>query len=606
MERKLSNRAAFSRTTGSIDDFYWPTAVDERVEGLTEEICNLAEDDFEERRRREQVQHLEDELEILQEKDVRNLARIESMRRKLSELRNALRDKEHCLERLEEMIPKGRMAQWRWKDDVNTACAFDVPANCLLEKAYQSYQIAERFRLSISAHSLCRVKSGKYTYEIDFRTMLQTNWATGKRRPVATGKRHPVTRTVWRSSSSGDIVERVECALEGRTQAFEAAIIERDQMAHELEKAKKVLHIRTQAEATLKAELQSSRKAAEQMETARDAAEASLKLREDDLAQVTKERYLAKQACNDIESKVAAYVHQLADAQDAASKSRQEAAAAEEKAKLAQQAMVEAKEVAVKTEAQFQDAANSWRTTLEFWKVTSAPLAVRLVDEVSLFKLACKLLPQLSHTQQFFEGVQSRCYHFQHFDIKSVHSIHNPCLWSQYTRAKANLREMHRVFRIKPLPLQPAFTGLQPLLGDCFEPDVELNEVVLVHGCSQAAAETVIKEGFDIRLAGSVGGSLYGTGLYFAQEPCKASQYTGNGLRHLLVVRVTLGDCKYPRERYSGRLPPFRDEPQPAKGRVDALVVNPEASRQRQAHREFVVFDGKLAYPELLITYECP
>ena len=64
----------------------------------------------------------------------------------------------------------------------------------------------------------------------------------------------------------------------------------------------------------------------------------------------------------------------------------------------------------------------------------------------------------------------------------------------------------------------------------------------LLHVTDPKTAESIVKQGFDDRLCSRC---LYGRGVYFTTEPCKAVQYCGNagnpGGRTMILARVLLG-----------------------------------------------------------------
>ena len=53
----------------------------------------------------------------------------------------------------------------------------------------------------------------------------------------------------------------------------------------------------------------------------------------------------------------------------------------------------------------------------------------------------------------------------------------------------------------------------------------EINEHYLFHGCGAEAAKDIVEHGFDPRLANE--GGMFGKGVYFAENPTKSDQYSG-------------------------------------------------------------------------------
>merc|ERR1712187_1056334 len=120
------------------------------------------------------------------------------------------------------------------------------------------------------------------------------------------------------------------------------------------------------------------------------------------------------------------------------------------------------------------------------------------------------------------------------------------------------------------------------------------------------------KQGFDERLTQR---KLYGRGVYFTSDACKAAKYCGMGGGCLIVARVLLGQAFF-----ADRPMPDLERPPEIQGQGvphDSVVAQPGVPRKRiipkggwstqthqggtarQAHWEFVVPRGDLqTYPE--------
>ena len=123
------------------------------------------------------------------------------------------------------------------------------------------------------------------------------------------------------------------------------------------------------------------------------------------------------------------------------------------------------------------------------------------------------------------------------------------------------------------------------------------------HGTSSGVANIIVRHGFDERVAALSG--LYGAGVYFANQSCKAGQYTAasySGEKILLIARVTLGDPYYATSnRSQERRPPDRNSFAWSKGLTyDSVVANSGGS---QAHRELIIYDHRQAYPSYIVRY---
>jgi len=224
-----------------------------------------------------------------------------------------------------------------------------------------------------------------------------------------------------------------------------------------------------------------------------------------------------------------------------------------------------------------------------------------------------------------------------HLTVEEVIHVGNLQLWNAYQMEKSAMRARHAVQSTKVHSLsQP----VQPCLQELHDCDLAMNETYAFHGTSKAVAATVMKMGFDDRVSNS---GLYGTGVYFSPQCCKAMGYAqqdADGLYNVFVARVVLGDPFETSTTMSNlRRPPGRDE----MGKNNAFrqdythdysyrsqtnSMNPcdsvvalyqgegggygppmdAETRKKQdppvnynrGHNEFIVFDRRQAFPEYL------
>lgn len=124
----------------------------------------------------------------------------------------------------------------------------------------------------------------------------------------------------------------------------------------------------------------------------------------------------------------------------------------------------------------------------------------------------------------------------------------------------------------------------------------------LFHGTKHIAADSITSDDFKIDLAGSSKGSLYGRGIYFAENSSKADEYSSadkkTGLFTMLLCRVTLGqmlynDAVFPDTR--------RCEEACLKGVYHSVLGDRKACRG--TYREFAVFDEDQIYPNYIVSY---
>ena len=136
--------------------------------------------------------------------------------------------------------------------------------------------------------------------------------------------------------------------------------------------------------------------------------------------------------------------------------------------------------------------------------------------------------------------------------ILKLERVENMALWKQYWHRKREMVDIMRAHNIRSSGLSPAPPYLaNPRLTNPDQLMAQgLNEVFLYHGTSVEIAAIVSKHGFDERVSNN---GLYGKGLYFADESCKAGQYAksqysrecGETTKTILISRVTLGDPHY-------------------------------------------------------------
>ncbi|CAE8617431.1 unnamed protein product [Polarella glacialis] len=236
---------------------------------------------------------------------------------------------------------------------------------------------------------------------------------------------------------------------------------------------------------------------------------------------------------------------------------------------------------------------------------TRATLSLRFwpffdMDEAVLKKRIQDALRATSH-----QGHSSRCNPMQKAVVQRIERIFDQTLIKNYLRSKQAIREDFEKHGITVGALSP---GLPQALTESFSSSVPLDEDVgeqlLFHGTT--SFEHIRQQGFDERCAKKTG--LYGWGVYFADQACKASQYakpSEGGLRCIILARVALGDCFSADGHMAGqkRSPP-RKVSSGLYGSVVANVGIPNGQPlSTQQHREFVLFDGKHAYPDLAIFF---
>eukprot|EP00434_Breviolum_minutum_P031902 symbB.v1.2.028212.t4/scaffold2925.1/size97224/2 len=119
------------------------------------------------------------------------------------------------------------------------------------------------------------------------------------------------------------------------------------------------------------------------------------------------------------------------------------------------------------------------------------------------------------------------------------------------------------------------------------------NELWLFHGTREAAAECITENEFQVRMAGSNRGTMFGPGIYLADSVTKSDEYTDpdpTGLRTMILCRCTMGRA-------------IRQE---GGGRECMKVCQAggfHSVKGRRAYNEYIVYDENQVYPEYIIWY---
>merc|ERR1712014_317330 len=101
--------------------------------------------------------------------------------------------------------------------------------------------------------------------------------------------------------------------------------------------------------------------------------------------------------------------------------------------------------------------------------------------------------------------------------VLNVWSHVNPVIGQDYERSKEKIRQS--INRIAPLDCTVSQISEQ---FPWIQLDCSINECLLFHGTSKSNLDLILQNGFNERF-GERG--LYGDGVYFAEQSCKAAQY---------------------------------------------------------------------------------
>jgi len=219
-----------------------------------------------------------------------------------------------------------------------------------------------------------------------------------------------------------------------------------------------------------------------------------------------------------------------------------------------------------------------------------------------------------------------------HFKIKEVHRVMNSQVWHEYCARKQIIRE--RCQGNRPSVPDGAHTmNHLSKSGAMHLPvlDADINEAWLFHGTTKEASIGIAENDFRLDFSGSNAGTLYGKGIYLAENATKSDEYgegpkgpaSANGEEteaakgyeaprpppgpppplvresYILVCRSALGRVKYTDEQKP-------DPDQLQQGAIGGSYESVLGDRLKKngTFREIVVYDDDLVYPEYIVKYE--
>lgn len=215
------------------------------------------------------------------------------------------------------------------------------------------------------------------------------------------------------------------------------------------------------------------------------------------------------------------------------------------------------------------------------------------------------------------------------FKIKAVYRVYNDQVWREYVGLRESVRADLSGDQAPGVPdgvqttncLKNAKQALPQL-------DSSINECWLYHGTTAAAASGIAENDFRLDLTGSNAGTLYGKGIYLAENVTKSDEY-GEGPRgpageqmeqgyegprpptgqppptlvresYILVCRSTLGKVHYNDEQ---RPDPDKLQKSCLESKEYHSVIG-DRLKINGTFREIIVYTDDLAYPEYIIHYE--
>lgn len=195
------------------------------------------------------------------------------------------------------------------------------------------------------------------------------------------------------------------------------------------------------------------------------------------------------------------------------------------------------------------------------------------------------------------------------FVVRRVIRVEHSNMWEKYAQKRKAIqssRSAEKLRRFEPKLMTQDGVGQS---GDVFDPLFgSLNEGYFWHGTPIRTALSIAQKDFDMSLAGSGRGAMYGPGAYFAESCTKADEYAFDepggfydGIRALLLCRVCMGKMYYT-TKFGNRDEPCEPHEKYKAGEFDSVLA--DLAKHRKTFREFVVFNADQIYPEYVVLYQ--
>ena len=188
------------------------------------------------------------------------------------------------------------------------------------------------------------------------------------------------------------------------------------------------------------------------------------------------------------------------------------------------------------------------------------------------------------------------------FKVVKVTQLESCCLWKLYAVQRAaviaNLPTGSRHQDMNVITKEP---WMKSMLHSS-----DLGEVFLFHGTKANLKDVIMHSGFDERVANL--GGLFGAGVYFAENSSKSDEYCtpdSSGSCYMFLSRVMLGTPFLAEQPMSQlRRPPNLHGSNRLCDSVIGVTKATHPSAFLERYREFIVYDRRQAYPELLIEFK--
>ena len=144
-----------------------------------------------------------------------------------------------------------------------------------------------------------------------------------------------------------------------------------------------------------------------------------------------------------------------------------------------------------------------------------------------------------------------------------------------------------------------------------YDLDPRISEFYLWHGTKNDTVPILTLSGMPTEKMADPHHSLYGLGMYFAENSSKSSDYTSKtSVRKMILFRVALGEIYYTKQQLIGlKFPNAADPLFPDKSfkTFDSVVADKNTVKDHgnnQVHREFILFETSQCYPEFVVTFK--
>lgn len=186
--------------------------------------------------------------------------------------------------------------------------------------------------------------------------------------------------------------------------------------------------------------------------------------------------------------------------------------------------------------------------------------------------------------------------------LLKVQRIEDSDMWHRYHKARATIKLKRRACR-KISDISPG--GVVKTSSSMIDDRMSeaLNEVYLWHGTTPEGAFGITESDFQLNLAGSRSGTMFGNGAYFAECSSKSDEYATDGhgiykgIYALLLCRVVCGEMFYLEK---SDIPAINAAIR--SGVYDSVLGDRE--HRVGTYREFVIFNKDVIYPEFVVLYE--